>query len=173
MSQKFQVLLILITLSSASFSSIADEGAEFIQTPYTEQKVVYDFYFDDPKKIGQALYWLRSLVNTLSNEPYNIAPDFHDIKVVIHGTEIVTLAKKNYEKYRTVVERMKYYAEFGIEFKVCATAAKDYDYDIKDFYDFVDVVPNSLTEIAHWQLQGYALIIPKVPIKRHAIEDIR
>ncbi|MDH5392744.1 MAG: DsrE family protein [Gammaproteobacteria bacterium] len=165
-------LLLLLMLTWPVFS-FADKGARFVQTPYTEQKVVYDFYFDEPAKIAQALYWLRSQVNTLNNEPYNIAPDFNEIKVVIHGTEIVTLAKKNYARYQTVVERMKYYAEFGIEFKVCATAANDYGYELTDFYDFVDVVPNSLTEIAHWQLQGYALITPKVPIKRYSIEDIR
>lgn len=56
--------------------------------------MVFDFYFDEPGKVAQALYWMRSLFNTLSSEPYNIAPDFNDIKVVVHGTEIVTLAKK-------------------------------------------------------------------------------
>ncbi|MDH5516604.1 MAG: DsrE family protein [Gammaproteobacteria bacterium] len=155
------------------FSSHASESAEFVHTPYTAQNVVFDFYFDEPSKIATALYWLRSLLNTLSNEPYNITPDFNDIKVVIHGTEIVTLAQKNYPKYKAVVERMRYYAEFGVEFKICAMAAKDYGYDLKDFYEFVDVVPSSITELAHWQLQGYALITPQVPYKKHAIEDIR
>ena len=109
----------------------------------------------------------------MTEEPYNIAPDFHDIKVVIHGTEIVTVAKKNYEKYKDIVERMRYYAEFGIEFKVCALAANDYDYLVSDFQEFIDVVPSAITEISHWQQKGYALIVPKVPIKKHAIEDIR
>ena len=152
---------------------VDDEKASFVQTPYTEQKVVFDFYFDDPAKVASALYWMRSHINTLSAEPYNIAPDFNDIKVVIHGTEIVTLAKKNYEKYKTIVERMRYYAEFGVEFKVCTMAAKDYRYEMDDFYEFVDMVPSSITELAHWQLQGYALITPKVPIKHYTIDEIR
>lgn len=45
---------------------------------------------------------------------------------------------------------MKYYAEFGVEFKVCASAARDDGYELADFYDFVQLVPNSLTEIAYW-----------------------
>ena len=167
----------IISFASESFTSsdeaINEYRAKFVQTPHTEQKVVFDFYFDDPGKIASALYQIRSHINTLSAEPYNIAPDFNDIKVVIHGTEIVTLARKNYKKYKTVVERMRYYAEFGVEFKVCKVAAKDYSYELDDFYEFVDLVPSSITELAHWQLQGYALITPKVPIKHYTIEEIR
>ena len=175
--QYFLTAILLISIPSISFADDKadedDESAEYVQTPYEAQKVVFDFYFDDPGKIASALYWMRSHINTLSAEPYNIAPDFNDIKVVIHGTEIVTLAKKNYKKYKTIVERMRYYAEFGVEFKVCEMAAKDYSYQLNDFYEFVDLVPSSITELAHWQLQGYALITPKVPIKHFTIDEIR
>lgn len=149
------------------------ESASFVQTPYKEQKVVFDFYFDTPDKAATALYWLRSLLNPLTAEPYNIAPDFNEIKVIIHGTEIVTVAKKNYKKYKTIVERMRYYSEFGVEFKVCALAAKDFGYQLEDFHEFIEVVPSAITELAHWQLQGYALITPQVPIKRFTIDEIR
>lgn len=171
-------LTVLLLLSAfpqkLSAETIAnEESASFVQTPYEEQKVVFDFYFDTPDKANSALYWIRSLLNPLSAEPYNIAPDFNEIKVIIHGTEIVTVAKKNYKKYKNIVERMRYYAEFGVEFKVCALAAKDYEYELTDFHEFIDVVPSAITELAHWQLQGYALIKPEVPIKRHSIDEIR
>ena len=151
----------------------ADPGAEYVQTPYTEQKVLFDFYFDDPEKINSALFWVRSLMNPLMEAPYDMAPEFLDLKVIIHGTEIVTLAKKNYDKYRDAVERMRYYADLGIEFRVCGLAAQDYDYDRKDFYDFVKVTPSAITEIAHWQLQGYAVIRPSVLEKKFSIQEIR
>jgi len=144
-----------------------------VMTPYTEQKVVFDFYFDDPEKINTALYWVRSLINPLMEEPYDMAPESLDIKIVVHGTEIVTLARKNYARYRDAVERMRYYASLGVKFKLCALAAHDYNYDTGDFYDFVDVVPSAMTELAHWQLHGYALITPQVLEKKHALEDIR
>lgn len=153
--------------------SPASKAAEFVQTPYTEQKVVFDFYLDDPAKTNAALFWLRSLLNPLMDDPYGYAPDFMEIKVIIHGTEIVTLAKKNYEKYKTVVERMKYYSQLGVEFRVCAIAAEDYGYLHSDFHDFVQVVPSAITELAHWQLQGYALIRPIVMEKRFSVEEIR
>lgn len=165
-------LAIMLAACIAS-TAIAEETSRVVQTPYGEQKVVYDFFLDEPDKINSALFWIRSLMNPLVEEPYGMAPEFLDIKVVIHGTEIVTVARKNYEKYRDAVERMRYYASLGVEFKVCGLAAQDYGYDNDAFYDFVDVVPSAITELAHWQLQGHALIMPVVVEKRFSIEEIR
>jgi intracellular sulfur oxidation DsrE/DsrF family protein len=152
----------------------AEASAEFVATPYLDQqKVVFDFYFDDPDKINSALYWLKGLVDPLMAEPYNHAPDDLDIKVILHGTELVTLAKHNYARYREAVERMRYYAELGVEFKVCAFAAQDYDYDLADFQDFVQVVPSAIAELAHWQNQGHVLITPRIQEKRFSIDEIR
>lgn len=147
--------------------------AEIVQTPYAEQKVVFDFYFDEPQKTATALYWIRALLNPLMDEPYGYAPEFMDIKVVIHGTEVVTVAKHNYNKYKDIVERMRYYASLGVEFRVCGMAAEDYGYMRKDFHDFIQLIPSAITELAHWQLQGYALITPQVMAKKYSIEEIR
>lgn len=144
-----------------------------VQTPYEAQKVVFDFYFDDPRKIDSALHWVRSLINPLMEEPYGLAPEELDILVLIHGTEIVVTAQHNYAKYQEAVERMKYYAGLGVKFKVCGLAAQDYGYSPKDFYDFVELVPSAITELAHWQLKGYAVIQPEIMDKRFAIEEIR
>ena len=162
----------LLTLFSLA-ASAADNTSREVQTPYTEPKVVYDFYFDSPEKINSALYWIRSLMNPLLDEPYGMAPEFMDIKVVIHGTEIVTVASKKYEKYRDAVERMRYYNSLGVEFKVCGMSAHDYVYNQGDFHEFIEVVPSAINELAHWQLEGYALITPTVMEKKYAIEEIR
>lgn len=140
---------------------------------YGEPKAVYDIFLDDPGKLNSALYWIRSLMVPLMDEPYNYAPEFMDIKVVIHGTEIVTLAKKNYPTYKEAVDRMQYYASLGVEFKVCAMAASDYHYSAEDFQDFVEIVPSAFTELVHWQQQGYALITPQVFVRSRSIEEIR
>ncbi len=167
-----RILFIILILSSV-LPAQADEYGRFVNTPYTAQKVVFDFYFDEPQKINSALFWLRSLLNPLMAEPYGRAPEEMDIKVVIHGTEIVTLAKKNYKKYREAVERMRYYAGFGVEFKVCGLVMDEYGYSVKDFYEFVEVVPSAITELAHWQMQGYGLISPTVMEKKLNIKEIR
>lgn len=88
--------------------------------------------------MGTALFWLRSLMNPLGESPYDLAPEALNIVVVIHGTEIVTLAKKNYPSYSEVVERMRYYADLGVKFRVCTLAAEEYGYRAADFYEFVE-----------------------------------
>lgn len=165
-------IFLLVTLLAITSPSVYAD-AKYVETPYTEQKVVFDFYLDEPDKIGSALYWIRSLLNPLMDAPYNYAPEFLDIVVVIHGTEIVTVAKKNYKKYRQVVDRMMYYSDLGVKFKVCGLAAKDYQYNKTDFQDFIEVVPSAITELTHWQLKGYALITPKIMFKKYSIEEIR
>jgi intracellular sulfur oxidation DsrE/DsrF family protein len=167
-------ILTAVVLLLSSFGANAErEVSQVVETPYSEQQVVYDFYFDNPGKMASALYWIRSLMNPLMDDPYNMAPEFLDIVVVIHGTEIVTVARSNYEKYKDVVERMRYYASLGVSFKVCGLAAHDFGYLPTDFYEFIDVVPSAITELAHWQLQGYALITPVVMEKKFSIEEIR
>jgi intracellular sulfur oxidation DsrE/DsrF family protein len=147
--------------------------ARIVQTPYGEQKVIFDFYFDDPAKINSALFWVRSLLNPLLEEPYGHAPELLELIVLIHGTEIVSTAKHNYARYKEAVERMRYYASLGVQFKVCGLAAEDYGYTADDFYDFIELIPSAVTELAHWQLNGFAVITPRVMEKRFAIEEIR
>ena len=148
-------------------------AGKWVATPYAPARVMFEFYLDDPQKIGSALYWVRSLMNPLQEAPYNYSPEDLSIVVVIHGTEIVTVAKQNEAKYQEAVDRMRYYADLGVMFKVCGQAAEEYGYAVKDFQDFIEVVPNAITELAHWQQQGYALIIPQILDKRIDIESIR
>lgn len=154
-------------------SAAAQAAGKWVATPYAPAKVMFEFYLDDPQKIGSALYWVRSLMNPLQAAPYNYSPEDLSVVVVIHGTEIVTVAKRNEAKYQEAVDRMRYYADFGVSFKVCGQAAEDYGYAVEDFQDFIEVVPNAITELAHWQQQGYALIIPQIMSKTIDIESIR
>lgn len=151
----------------------AEESAEFVYTPYEEQKVVFEFFFDHPAKINAALYWVRSLVMTLSEEPYGYAPDFLEIKVVIHGTEIASLAKKNYAQYNEAVERMRYYAELGVEFRVCSLSAQQFGYEAQDLQEFVQLIPSAVTELVHWQAKGHSIIVPKILEKQYTVEELR
>jgi intracellular sulfur oxidation DsrE/DsrF family protein len=167
---KMAITLILLGLLPPVWSA---EKARLVTPAYAPPKVVYEFYLDDPAKMGSALYWVRSLINPLLDSPYDMAPEFMDIKLVIHGTELVTLAKKNYAKYRDDVERMRYYAALGVEIKACRLAVQDFGYDLDDLYEFVEVVPSAFTELVHWQQQGYALIIPQVPVRSRSVEEIR
>jgi len=166
-------IVILLLLSIVGGIPSAFAAGKSVATPYQPARVVFDFYFDNPQKIGSALYWVRSLMNPLMDAPYGYMPEDMKIVVVIHGTEIVTVAKKNEARYREVVDRMRYFADLGVSFKVCGQAAVDYGYEVKDFQDFIEVVPNAITELAHWQQQGHALIVPQIMDKVLNIEVIR
>jgi intracellular sulfur oxidation DsrE/DsrF family protein len=168
-----RLFLLLITLFAVSGEILAEEKSQYVNTPYGAQKAVVEFYFDDPQKIASALFWLRSTINPLTEAPYNLSPEELDIKVVIHGVEVAVLARKNRDKYKDVVERMRYYAEIGVEFKVCALAAHDFGYQYSDFYEFVEVVPSAMNEIIHWQQKGYGLLVPKILEKKKSIQEIR
>ena len=168
-----RVLISILFFSYASAITADEHQAKFVQPAYKTPNVVYDFYFDHPEKINSALFWIRSLIKPLEEAPYNMAADFMNIKVVIHGTEIATVAKKNYEKYKSAVERMRYYHELGVEFKVCNLAATDYQYKLEDFHEFIDVVPSAFTELVHWQMEGYALITPKILTRDFTLEETR
>ena len=173
LSATLLMAMTIIALPASASDPAGPNGGIWVQTPYQAQNVLFDFYFDEPEKINSALYWIRSHMNPLMDDPYNQAPEFMNTVVVIHGTEIVTVAHKNYDRYKDAVERMRYYADLGIKFKVCGLAAQDYDYSIEDFYEFIEVVPSAITELSHWQQQGYSLITPIVLEKKHAIEEIR
>lgn len=165
-------MLRCLLLSALLALPLAGYGeARFVQTPYAAPKVVLDIYLDDPAKLASALYWLRGIIMPLSVPPYDYDPQ--TIKVVLHGTEIVTVAKKNEAKYKEVVERMRYFADLGISFKVCMLALEDYGYAVQDMQDFIEVVPSAMTELIHWQNQGYALLVPQILDKKFNLEDIR
>lgn len=168
-SRLFPLVILLCLLGSSD----ALAAGKRVDTPYADPKVVFDFFFDDPRHINSALYWLRSYMNPLTESPYDMAPEFMDIVVVIHGTELVTVAEKNYERYRDAVERMRYYAQLGVKFRVCNLAAQDFGYELEDFQDFIEVVPSAITELGHWQQQGYGLITPQIRDKKFSIEELR
>jgi len=147
--------------------------AKYVSPPHEDPKAVFEFYLDDPAKLGSALYWVRSYMNPLMDAPYNLAPEFMDTVIVLHGTEIVALAKKNYARYEQEVERLRYYATLGVKVRVCSLAMQDFGYTAADLPDFVELAPSAMTDLVYWQQQGYGLIKPEIMEKRFSVEEIR
>ncbi len=173
MKKYLGILLFILCSPAWATDTEAEDIAQVVQTPYSdEQKTVFEFFFNHPVKIHTGLSWLRIYMNTLIDSPYDQAPEFMDIKVVIHGTEIVTLMKKNYKKYQTAVEKMKYYASLGVTFIACNSFAHQLGYEPKDFYGFVTLAPSGPNEVIHWQQQGYALIVPQALDKLVELDEL-
>jgi intracellular sulfur oxidation DsrE/DsrF family protein len=163
-----------ILLVALLFQPVAAQAeARFVHPPMNDPKVVFELYLDDPAKLASALYWIRSYMNPLIDEPYGLAPEFLNTVVVIHGTEIVALAKHNYGRYQQEVERLRYYAQLGVKVRVCALAAEDFGYAAQDLQDFVELAPSAMIDLVYWQQQGHALIKPEIMDKRFSVEEIR
>jgi uncharacterized protein len=165
-------LILLFGLGKAGFAGTG-EGASVVHPEYAEPKVLFAFFFDEPAKIGPALFWLRGLINPLQQPPYNMDTEFMDIVVLIHGTELVTLARHNEARYQEIVNRMRYYADLGVRFRVCGLALADFGYAPEDLQPFVEVAPSAMTELVHWQQQGYALLTPQVLERQVPLDHIR
>ncbi|TSE26096.1 DsrE/DsrF-like family protein [Tepidimonas sediminis] len=147
--------------------------AQRVQTPYRAPKVLFDIYLDHPDKLAAALYWVRSFFQPLFEAPYSLFPEDVRAIVLMHGTEIVTLARHHEARYAEVVQRMRYWAGQGVEFRVCGLALQDYGYRPEDLQPFVRIAPSAITELVHWQNEGYALVVPQITDKRVSIEQIR
>lgn len=140
---------VAFALAAALLPPPALAQATVVQTPYRHPKALVDIYLDDPRKLGAALNWIRGIVNPLTEAPYGMAPEDIPVIVLMHGTEIVALARRNEARYQEVVQRMRYYADLGVKFKVCGLAIRDYGYRPEDLLDFVEVTPSALTELVH------------------------
>ena len=92
---------IALLLAAVLYSQVAaEETSKELLTPYGEQKVVYDFYLDDPNKINSALFSIRSLINPLMDDPDGVFSDVPEgwsvdgvgLRVVACGDFTVALA---------------------------------------------------------------------------------
>jgi uncharacterized protein len=135
---------------SAGFESYADINS------LKQLKVVWDFNFIDPKAVGMVFNNVSALMKaTAEFGPTEMEP----LKVVIvsHGPEIVVWAKKNYGKYKDIVDRAASMAKQGVRFEICRNAAAAEGFKPEDLQGFVTVVPAGPYALAYWQAKGYSL----------------
>jgi intracellular sulfur oxidation DsrE/DsrF family protein len=173
---------LLVTGSALAQSADAPYGtAKF--APYSDiesvkqLKVVWDFNFIDPKAVGGVFNNLNALLRATSEfGPHEIDP----IKVVIvsHGPEVVVFDKKNYAKYKEIVDRAASLASQGVKFEVCRNAAAAQGIAPEDLHGFITVVPAGPYALAYWQSKGYTLnavgaTMPTPPISDLNKADIR
>jgi intracellular sulfur oxidation DsrE/DsrF family protein len=173
---------LLVANSALAQSADAPYGtAKF--APYSDidsvnqLKVVWDFNFIDPKAVGGVFNNLNALLRATTDfGPHEIDP----IKVVIvsHGPEVVVFDKKNYVKYKEIVDRAASFASQGVKFEVCRNAAAAQGIAPEDLHGFITVVPAGPYALAYWQSKGYTLnavgaTMPTPPISDLNKADIR
>ena len=155
---------------NAKFSSYSD--IESVK----QLKTVWDFNFIDPKAVGVVFNNINALLRA-TNEfgPHEIDP----LKVVVvsHGPELVVFARKNYEKYKDIVDRAASLAQQGVKFEICRNAAGAAGFSAEDLYGFVTVVPAGPYALAYWQAKGYTMnavgaTMPTPPVSDLSRADI-
>jgi len=135
---------------SAKFSSFSDIDA------IKQLRTVWDFNFVDPMAVGKVFNNVNALIKATDEYgPHEIEP----LKIVIvsHGPEIVVWDKRNYAKYKDIVDRAASLAEQGVQFEVCNNAAKALHLEPKNLYGFITVIPAGPYALAYWQAKGYSL----------------
>jgi len=140
-------------------------------------KVVWDFNFSDPKAVGFVLNYVNALMRTTSElGPHDIDP----LRVVIvsHGPEVVVFAKKNYEKYKDIVDRAASFAKQGVRFEICRHAAAAQGFQPEDLHGFATVVPAGPYALAYWQAKGFTLnavgaTMPTLPVNELNKADLK
>ncbi len=120
-------------------------------------KAVYDFYFPQPDSVSLVL----SAINSLMAQTAEFGPhEFDPLKIVVvsHGSELVVFAKRNYAKYKDIVDRAASLAQQGVKFEICRGAAASLNFQPDDFHGFATVVPSGPYALTYWQMKGYALL---------------
>jgi len=134
----------------AKFTTYAD--IESVQ----QLRTVWDFNFIDPKAVGDVFNNVVALMKAAAEYgPREEEP----VKIVIvsHGPEIVVFARKNYAKYKDIVDRAASLAHQGVRFEICRNAAAAEGFAPEDLYGFTTVVPAGPYALAYWQAKGYSL----------------
>jgi hypothetical protein len=160
-----KILLVIGLIFLSGLSNAASDSEQYGSAKFEsykdidsvkQLKVVWDFNFQDPKAVNGVFNNLAALLKaTAEFGPH----DFEPIKVVIvsHGPELVVFDKRNYTKYKDIVERASNFAKQGVRFEICNNAAKAQGSRPEDLYGFVTVVPAGPYALAYWQAKGYSL----------------
>jgi hypothetical protein len=135
---------------SAKFESYSDINS------IVQLKTVWDFNFADPKSVGMVFNNVAALMKATAEYGPN---EMDPLKIVIvsHGPEIVVWAKKNYPKYKDIVDRAASLAKQGVRIEICNNAARAQGFKPEDLQGFVTVVPAGPYALAYWQAKGYSL----------------
>lgn len=150
---------------SAGFESYADINS------LKQLKAVWDFNFVDPKAVGIVF----NNVNALMKATAEFGPnEMEPLKIVVvsHGPEIVVWAKKNYAKYKDIVDRAASMSKQGVRFEICRNAAAAEGFKPEDLQGFVTVVPAGPYALTYWQAKGYAYIAVGATMPTPPISDL-
>ncbi len=148
------LLLMLFLVPACSF---AGETGTVTTKPVPDKKGHYLFSvtLHTEKEIESLLTRAESLSRSLKSRKKNHA----GIALVLHGSEIAMFNRKNYKKFRSIVDKAaRLDANDVLEIKVCKTLMDDMNISKEDIPSFVEIVPYGPDEEDRLLRQGYTYL---------------
>ncbi len=114
-------------------------------------RFLFNVSLHTPEEIAGMLTRAEELSKTLRTDSLGTG-----IALVLHGPEIEIFARKNYSKYRAMVDRAtRLDAGKIIDVKICQTEMKNRGIRQEDLPAFIEVVPYGPDEEARLRREGY------------------
>lgn len=147
------IFLLFLSLPAVADSPSPWGKATVMDIDYKPQKVVYDLATKSLGRVNSVLDRASYLSKVYHADPFDAS-----IVIVLHGDEINFFARKNYDKYKALMQRAESLSVGGIiSFRMCRIAAKGHGYNPEDIHGFVKLVPMADAELVRLQTEeGYA-----------------
>lgn len=142
--------LLLISLSGYS-----EEKAKFDPKIPDKIKAVFDWSIP-PEDTATALRFVSNFIKAY--DEFNPAGEYQ-LAIVSHGPEALIFSKKNYEKYKETIDRLRSMTQvYNLKIYVCRNVVRTLGIKEEDLQDFVIVVPAGVLKLAAIQEEGFRLI---------------
>jgi len=148
-------LLLTLFLSSA-YSFAGEPGSATTKSvPNGSGRYLFGVTLHTEKEIESLLSRAESLSHKLEPRKNNQA----GIALVLHGKEIEMFDKKNYKKFRSIVDKAaRLDANDVLEIKVCKTLMDELNIKKEDMPSFVEIVPYGPDEEKRLLDNGYTYL---------------
>ncbi len=151
-----KLVFLLMGLLLISLSGYSEEKPNFDSKLPDNIKAVFDWTLEDPKDSEMAVNFISNFIKAF--DEFNPMGEY-SLAVVSHGPEALIFSKKNYEKYKNVVDRLNSMTKsYNLKIYVCRNTIKALGLKEEDLQPFITIVPAGVVKLAKLQEEGYKLI---------------
>ncbi len=163
MKMLLKTLVLAASLSALSGTALAEDesfapGGTAIDRhteQYRDLKVIMDIKAKDAETVKYAAMVASNIIGHPGAK----------LAVVVEGPMVSMFAKKNYLDHQGIVDQWVALAEKGVKVEYCGSSVHGAHLNPSDMEGLTEknpavVNPGAYPAIAHYELQGYALVIP-------------
>ncbi|WP_299226315.1 DsrE family protein [Sulfurihydrogenibium sp.] len=151
-----KLVFLLMGLLLISLSGYSEEKPNFDSKLPDKIKAVFDWTLEDPKDSEMAINFISNFIKAF--DEFNPMGEY-SLAIVSHGPEALIFSKKNYEKYKNVVDRLNSMTKsYNLKIYVCRNTIIALGLKEEDLQPFIAIVPAGVVQLAKLQEEGYRLI---------------